>query len=339
MTLLNLPYAGLAWIGRQGTRAIAALVFIGIAVPPLDALLRPFVSAAIFALLCLAFLRVDPAALRGHLRRPGLVLAATGWTMVALPLLSGLGYLAIGLEARAPELLLALMLQGVASPMMAAPSFAAAMGLDASLVLATLIASSALTPLTAPLFAYVFVGPTLTLSPLVLGLKLFAILAGSALLAALIRRLVGAAALARHKQPLDGLNILIVFIFVGAVMETVAAQFAAAPSRMIALTALAFALYFLVLGLTALLFARAGRARALVLGLAAAQRNMGLMLAATAGALPDLVWLWFALCQFPIYVSPQLLKQLAQRLRALDAAVAPPAATPSGGLALRQRLD
>jgi hypothetical protein len=329
MTLLNLPYAGLAWIGRQGTRAIAALVFIGIAVPPLDALLRPFVSAAIFALLCLAFLRVDPAALRGHLRRPGLVLAATGWTMIALPLLSGLGYLAM----------LALMLQGVASPMMAAPSFAAAMGLDASLVLATLIASSALTPLTAPLFAYVFVGPTLTLSPLVLGLKLFAILAGSALLAALIRRLVGAAALARHKQPLDGLNILIVFIFVGAVMETVAAQFAAAPGRMIALTALAFALYFLVLGLTALLFARAGRARALVLGLAAAQRNMGLMLAATAGALPDLVWLWFALCQFPIYVSPQLLKQLAQRLRALDAAVAPPAATPSGGLALRQRLD
>jgi BASS family bile acid:Na+ symporter len=225
------------------------------------------------------------------------------------------------------------MLQGVAPPMMAAPAFAAAMGLDASLVLAALIASSALTPLTAPLFAYVFVGPALTLSPLALGLKLFAILAGSALLAAAIRRIVGAAALERHKQPIDGLNILVVFVFVGAIMENVAGQFRDAPGRTAALTALAFALYFLVLGLTALLFARAGRARALVLGLAAAQRNMGLMVAATAGALPDLVWLWFALCQFPIYVSPQLLKNLAQRLSARDAA------PPPVGLALRRPVD
>jgi BASS family bile acid:Na+ symporter len=320
--ITSLPLSALAWIGRQGTSAIAALVFIGIALPPLDALLRPFVTPAIFALLCLAFLRVEPAALRAHARRPGLVLAATGWTMVALPALTGLGFLAVGVDTHAPDLMLALMLQTVACPMMAAPSFAAAMGLDASLVLAVLIASSIATPLSAPLFAALFVGDGLQLSPLTLGLKLLAILAGSALLAAAIRRLVGAAAIARHKQPLDGLNILVVFVFVGAVMEHVAADVAAAPARMLGLTALAFALFALTVGLTALLFARAGRARALALGLAAAQRNMGLMLAATAGALPDLAWLWFALCQFPIYVSPQLLKRLAQRLHAYDTAVA-----------------
>jgi BASS family bile acid:Na+ symporter len=44
------------------------------------------------------------------------------------------------------------------------------------------------------------------------------------------------------------------------------------------------------------------------------QRNMGLMLAATGGALPDLAWLYFALSQFPIYLSPQLLTPLARRL-------------------------
>jgi BASS family bile acid:Na+ symporter len=314
MGLLHAPVAALAWLGRQGTRAIAALVFIGIAVPPLDALLKPFVSEAIFVLLCLAFLRVEPAALRLHLTRPGLVLAAAGWTMIVLPALLGGGCLLIGLDLRSPELLLGVMLQGVASPMMAAPSFAAAMGLDASLVLGTLIASSALTPVTAPLFAYIFVGPALTLSPVVLGVKLLSILAGSALLAIMIRRIVGAAAIERHKQAIDGFNILVVFVFVGAVMETVAARFAGDPGRMLALTALAFSIYFAVLGLTAIVFVRAGHARALVLGLAAAQRNMGLMLAATAGALPDLVWLWFALCQFPIYLTPQLLKPLAQRL-------------------------
>jgi hypothetical protein len=38
------------------------------------------------------------------------------------------------------------------------------------------------------------------------------------------------------------------------------------------------------------------------------------MLAATGGALPDLTWLYFALSQFPIYLSPQLLQPLARRV-------------------------
>jgi BASS family bile acid:Na+ symporter len=46
----------------------------------------------------------------------------------------------------------------------------------------------------------------------------------------------------------------------------------------------------------------------------ASQRNMGLMLAGTGGALPDLTWLYFALSQFPIYLSPLLLQPLARRI-------------------------
>jgi hypothetical protein len=47
----------------------------------------------------------------------------------------------------------------------------------------------------------------------------------------------------------------------------------------------------------------------------ASQRNMGLMLAATGGALPDFTWLYFALAQFPVYLSPLLLTPLARRLK------------------------
>jgi BASS family bile acid:Na+ symporter len=49
----------------------------------------------------------------------------------------------------------------------------------------------------------------------------------------------------------------------------------------------------------------------------AAQCNMGLMLAATGGVLPDVTWLYFALSQFPIYLSPLLLKSLVRRLLAV----------------------
>ena len=311
-----IPVKGLAWLGGQGTRAIAALVFIGVAVPPAGQLLKPFVTEAIFLLLCISFMRVDIRALRDLLRRPGIVVAATAWTMLGVPLISGAGCLAAGLDTHSPDLFLALMLQAVASPMMAAPALAAVMGLDSTLALITLVTSTALVPFTAPLFAYVFFGTALTLSPLGLGLKLVAILAGSLLVAGAIRRSVGGAAIARHKAPIDGLNILVLFVFVAAVMGNVVGGFWADPLKTFELTLLAFAVFFALVGVTTLVFRIIGRERALALGLLVSQRNMGLMVAATDGVLPGTTWLYFALSQFPIYLSPQLLKPLVARLSA-----------------------
>jgi BASS family bile acid:Na+ symporter len=227
-------------------------------------------------------------------------------------LIFGLGCLAAGLDTRSPDLFLGLMLQAVASPMMAAPALAALMGLDATLVLVTLVTSTALVPLIAPLFAYVFFGAALSLSPLALGLKLFAILAGSLLVAAAIRRIVGASTIRRHKEVMDGLNILFMLVFVSAVMGPVAGSFLADPLKVVALAVLAFAVFFALLGLTMLIFRGTGRERALALGLMVSQRNMGLMLAATDGALPGLTWLYFALSQFPIYLSPQMLRRVVR---------------------------
>ncbi|HEV7635534.1 MAG TPA: Na+-dependent transporter [Bradyrhizobium sp.] len=326
-SIVAIPVRALTWLGGQGTRAIAALVFIGIAVPPLGELLKPFVTEAIFLLLSISFMRVDIGALREHLRRPGIVLAATAWTTLGVPLISGLACVAAGLDARSPDLFLALMLQAVASPMMAAPALAALMGLDSTLVLVTLVTSTALVPITAPLFAYAFFGTALTLSPLGLGLKLLAILAGSLLVAAGIRWTVGAPAIKRHQRPIDGLNILILFVFVAAVMGTVVGSFLADPARAIGLTMLAFAVFFALLGVTTLIFRGIGRQRALALGLMVSQRNMGLMLAATDGVLPGTTWLYFALSQFPIYLSPQLLKPIVKRLSAPEAE---PAASQTG---------
>src|SRR3984885_2359514 len=128
MPLFAAASTALAWLGRQGSRAIAPVVFIAIAVPPLGALFKPFVTEGVFVLLCLAFLRVDTQALRGHIRKPGLVLAATAWTSLVVPILIGTACLLVHLDTRSPALFLALMLQAVASPMMAAPAFAAIMG-------------------------------------------------------------------------------------------------------------------------------------------------------------------------------------------------------------------
>jgi BASS family bile acid:Na+ symporter len=304
----------LGWLGGQGTRAIAALVFIGLAVPPAGEMLKPYVAEAIFVLLCLSFLRVDPGALRNYLRRPSLVFAATAWTMIGVPLLSGVTGLATGLDVQSPDLLLALMLQAVASPMMASPALAAIMCLDATLVLVSLVTSTALVPITAPLFAYVFLGTTLSLSPLKLGLKLLAILAGSMLVAGAIRSGAGAAAINRYGKQLDGVTVVVLFVFVAAVMGNVAGGLIADPIKAVELAMLAFAVFFVLLGTTTLVFRKVGYGRAIALGLMVAQRNMGLMLAATNGVLPETGWLYFAFSQFPIYLSPQFLKPIVARL-------------------------
>ena len=179
-------------------------------------------------------------------------------------------------------------------------------------------------PVTAPIFAYAFTGGVVALAPAALGFKRFGILAGSALIGLILRRIVGPEAVERQRQRIDGFNILVLFVFVAAIMEGVAARFLATPLFMVGLAALVFAVFFAMVCLTALVFAVAGRKRALTLGLMAAQRNAGLMLAATGGALPDLTWLYFAFAQFPIYLSPLLLRPLARRIAPLQTPATPP---------------
>jgi len=300
-------------LGQQGTRAIAAVVIIAIAIPPLGALLKPFVTAAIFALLTIAFVRTDAVALRQYVTKPALLGAASIWTAVVVPSLFAMVAAFAGLYQRSPDLFLAIMLQGIASPMMAAPAFAALLGLDATLVVLTLTVSSALAPFTAPLIATAFIGRALPISPLALSMRLLAILGGSALTAFVVRRAFGFARIEKWKLPIDGLNVLLFFVFVAAAMQDVGARFIAAPMIIVELTLLAFGVFLSVLGLTVLAFAWAGLDRALALGLMTSQRNLGLILAA-AGSLPELAWLYFGLCQLPIYLSPQLLKPVLRRL-------------------------
>ena len=85
---------------------------------------------------------------------------------------------------------------------------------------------------------------------------------------------------------------------------------------MLGLLALATTVLFGLSGLTALLFARAGVHTALPLAHAAGSRNTGLMLAAAAGSVPELVWLYVALLQIPIYALPLIMKPLLRRMAA-----------------------
>ena len=97
-------------------------------------------------------------------------------------------------------------------------------------------------------------------------------------------------------------------------MDGATAAFLARPLLMIGLTALAFLLALIYGAITYAVFLRAGASQALVLGICAGGRNMGLLLAAAGGSVPDMTWLYFAMAQFPIYILPQILAPLARRI-------------------------
>jgi len=304
----------LVWLGRRGPAALAVMVLIGVAAPPLGSALRPFVAEAVFTLLTLAFLRVDPAALGALARRPTLAVAAALWTVVATPALI-LGLAALGaFEGLGREMAVALLLQSVSLPMMAAPALAALIGLDATLALAGLLLSSEAMPLAEP--AFLALGEAgIALSGVDLALRLAGMLAGSALLGLALSRLIGRARIVRHGAAFDGLNVVALFVFIASVMGDVGPAFIGDPWRALGLTAGAIAANLVLLGATWAAFAPfAGRRNGLAAGVLASQRNLGLMLAVAGAHLSGTVWLYFALSQIPIYLAPLVLKPLARRL-------------------------
>src|ERR1700704_4433438 len=171
MSVLGLPADALAWLGRRGTSALPLMPIIGIALPLLGALLKPLVATAVFLLLVLAFLRVDLAALRDHAKRPMTVAAIAVWTMLVLPACLCWGYGLLGVDVRSADLMLALVLQAVTSPMMSSPAIAANLGPDAALLLRGMVICTALVSFSAPVFVRLFVGDVMPISPLALGLK------------------------------------------------------------------------------------------------------------------------------------------------------------------------
>ena len=299
--------------------ALPISILLGIGLPFLSAYARPFLTETVFLLLVLAFLRVDPDAVRLRLSRPKLTILASLWMVLGVPLLCA-GLIALFRpDWMTSDLAMILFIITAAPCVMSAPAFIYLMGLDGALSLTVLIATTALVPLTAPLMAELQAwalpaGTGLHLDGLPLALRLAGLLGGSLLTAAVVRKIAGKEAIIEAKSSIDGLNVLILLFFAIAAMDGVATSFANQPLFTGGLALLTFAAAFLQILVTMLLFAPARIADAFAIAHATGNRNMGLMVAALGGTLPDLVWLWFALGQLPIYMMPVLLKPFARHL-------------------------
>lgn len=316
MSALALPLHLLEFLGRRAPIALWVSLALGMAFPGLSEFVRPLLGPLVFVLLSLAFLRVEPAPVRARLRRPLPVLTGTLWLLLVIPALATATLMALPDGSVTPDIALIVFLACAGPPVMSAPGFIAMMGLDGAFALTLLVCAMALTPITAPVFADLMTGGALHLAPLDLALRLAAYLLGSLVLARLARAALGAERIRAGRSKIDGLNVVLLFLFALAAMDGVAASFLDRPLLTLAITVMTFVVAALQLAVTYGLFRHLGAADAFALAHSTGSRNMGLMVAALGSHIPELVWLWFALGQLPIYMLPLLLKPIARRLPA-----------------------
>jgi predicted Na+-dependent transporter len=301
----------LHFAGRHGTLILPLGVAVGLAVQPLAALLRPLLAPIVFFMLVFVFIRLDALAAFERLRRPKVVLLAVGLSIGVMPVLTA-GLLMV--FPQSPGLTAALILYTSGPPNFAAAALAFILGLDGALAVAIILIGLVVHPILTPLFTELVTGGAVLVPASQLALRLALLIGGAGGVAVLGRRLIGAVRQREAGLAFDGINVLLMLIFVAGLMDGIPAQIAARPAHAAALTALVFALHLVLNAGTVLLFWWSGVRTATTVGFCAGGRNMAPAMAVLGAAVPAETWLFFAVLQFPIYLLPMLLKPIYRRL-------------------------
>ena len=312
---------GLAWLGRHGGAVIAVAVFVGLAVPPLAALLRPLLVAAIVGPFLIALLRIDWQQLGRLIRRPAGTLVALAWLLVLLPIATHTLLLPFALP---PSLHASMVLMAAAPPLMASGNLALLLGLDATLAVLLTVLGTALMPLTLPWIGLQLLGVALDVSAAELTTRLGLVIGGCFAAAWALRRTLKPGFVARHAETLDGLAIVGLVVFAIAIMDGVGAMLLARPGFVLGYMVAAYALNVGLQALGSGAFAWTGRRRALTMGLCSGNANLGLLLAALADRAPLDLLVFIAAAQLPIYTLPVIQRPFYRRWLAGTPAVRQP---------------
>lgn len=313
--MLDTFLRSLAWIGRHGAQGFALSIFVGLALPHFAAAARPLLAVSIFVFVMLTFARADADGVRRLLGSPKPLVTASVWLVLAPPAMITLILTLIGRHNLDPGLVLGLAVMGAAPPIMSAPAVAMMLGLEPTLLLTAVLATTLLAPIASPLLVDVIAGAAVPLDIGILIQRLLVLIGGATVAALALRRVIGMERIRAHKETFDGIGVLMYFVFAIAAMDGVMEAAISSPARVTQF--LGFAFLMAGLGfLTAWLVLRPlPPAERFVLGYGTLQRNMGLLIAALGAATPPTTFLFFALAQFPIYLMPLIVKPFAGRFR------------------------
>ena len=301
----------LALSGRRGSVLLAIGIFGGVLSPPLAAAFRGLVTPIVLCMMTLVLLRVDLPGTVAHLRRPGRLAGIVAFQLVASPVLAWLVVLPLGLDRGIAD---GVVIFATGCAATSSPAFARMVGLDPELALIGALATTALVPLTAPPLALWLLGIDLSIGPAAFMTRLLLVVGLPTLLSLALRRLIGPARLAAYGDAVDGLLVWLVVFYGFAVMDGLGPRIDADPAWVAQALIAAFLVDYGLNLATSLIFLPLGARAAATAGLMSGNRNMALFLAVLPASTDPRVVLFFGLCQFPLFLSPFLLRPVYRRL-------------------------
>lgn len=297
-------------LARQAQPALALGVFAGILLPSLAALLRPLLTLTVIGILTVALLRLDWHRLRPALKHPRRLLWLVSWQLLLAP---ALVWLSIRGWHLGPGIQLSLILQSAAPPIGASAVFALMLGADAVLALLITVTTIILLPLTLTTLVLVLPGAGVHVDLLAFAVRVTVLVLMPFLLAGLVRVSLGEARLQRRPERLAGINVLLLMLFAIAVMDGVTARLLSQPAFIAELLGLACMMTVLLHLAGWLALAGSGQTAAVAAAVCSGNRNMGLMLAITAGSAGATFALYVAVAQIPMYFTPLVIGALVRR--------------------------
>jgi bile acid:Na+ symporter, BASS family len=258
----------------------------------------------------LVFLRVDLPGTVAHLRRPVGVAVIVVFQLLVSPFVAWVAVRPLGLD---PGVANGVVLFAAGCAATSSPAFARMVGLDPELALIVALVTTALVPLTAPPLALWLMGIDLAIGAGGFMLRLLVVVGVPATISLVLRHAIGPARLARYGDAVDGVLVWLVVFYGFGVMDGLAARVAADPAWVVEALIAAFLADYGLNALTTLAFLPLGPRVAASAGLMAGNRNMALFLAVLPASADARVALFFGLCQFPLFLSPFLLRPLYRR--------------------------
>jgi predicted Na+-dependent transporter len=304
----------LQWAGRNGAAVVIAGVVIGLCIPYLSDLARPYLAVAIFIFTFGSFLKFDGTSLGSELSRGGQIALMVLWATFGVPLVI---VLLIRVTHPGPELAQGLLFWALVPASPACVAFAAILRLNIPIALLATVIGTAASPFYIPALAAMFGGYSLDIDPLATCLHLVLLVGGAFLAAVAAKRLAGDF-IRQNPEAMTGIAVFAMFLAGMGSMRGMQAHLIAQPQTSLEFVLLAYVMLFAAELAGTFLFWRYGRNTALTAGLISGTRTITLAWVVLGNKVLPLADLFLATSMVAKYTAPGLTKWLLTRILAAD---------------------
>ncbi|MEJ0094569.1 MAG: hypothetical protein WDN46_14375 [Methylocella sp.] len=312
----------LRWAGQNGAAVVIAGVVIGLCIPILSDMARPYLAVAIFIFTFGSFLKFDRKSIEGEIANMKRNILMVLWATFGVPLSI---FLIIIIARPGPELAQGLLFWALVPASPTCVAFAVILRLNIPIALLATVLGTAASPFYIPALAALFGGYHLDIDPIEMSLDL-ALLVGGAFLASLAAKRLASTFLRENPEATTGIAILAMFLAGMGSMRGMQAQLLTQPETSLEFVLLAYALLFGAELTGTLLFWRYGRTAALTAGLISGTRTITLSWVVLGSHILPLADLFLATGMVAKYTAPGLTKWLLARIIGSEDAVQSPRA-------------